>query len=602
MRSSWGQRFERYLRNNVLATQHLLEASRETPAKRFVYASSSSVYGQAEPLPTPRDAPPRPFSPYGVTKLAAEHLCGLYHGNHGARGRVAALLHGLRPAPAARHGVQPLLPRRARGAPIEIFGDGGQTRDFTFVADVVARSAPPPTADVAGGRLQHRRRLPGQRQRGAGAARGYAGRPLKVERRRGAGDVRDTGADTTRARRSSASPPHDVRRRPAGRVRVGHLGKELDIAAPGWRQAPGRRGRHPAEHHRPARRRSRSTPPTRAPAWRRRTWRRWRRSSSPRAPAGPDEVEQALFAGARPAAGRERLDARSTGTGCSTPQASLAALGGGRRTVDSARSLWAAALLALVLLTLRRRRAARLPQRPVRAGVRRAAAARPRWACSSCAVVRWRRRARRARGGRGLAAHPRLGAHHLRPRQAGQPALLQRAHPAALSRSWPSSARRLRPVVGGPGARLRRLPRLRRLVEGAGPGLHALHLPGHPLAGDQRARLPGHRPGDAQAGGGDEAHRARGVTATSRRASGCSRATTAAPTSSRAEIGRSRRTAQRVEVEGESTRPPFTAAMVGPGLQRASVPLPLSALGCPGASSAGGLLRSGRLPPRRSSA
>ncbi|MEJ7770291.1 MAG: NAD-dependent epimerase/dehydratase family protein [Geodermatophilaceae bacterium] len=78
MRTSWGPGFERYVRNNVTATQHLLEAVRAVPERRVVYASSSSVYGQAETLPTAENAMPRPASPYGVTKLAAEHLCSAY--------------------------------------------------------------------------------------------------------------------------------------------------------------------------------------------------------------------------------------------------------------------------------------------------------------------------------------------------------------------------------------------------------------------------------------------------------------------------------------------------------------------------------------------
>ncbi|MEA2123317.1 MAG: hypothetical protein QOI80_99, partial [Solirubrobacteraceae bacterium] len=83
VRSSWGGRFDTYLRNNVLATQHLLEAAREHPPARFVYASSSSIYGQAETLPTREDATPQPHSPYGTTKLAGEHMCSLYFANHG---------------------------------------------------------------------------------------------------------------------------------------------------------------------------------------------------------------------------------------------------------------------------------------------------------------------------------------------------------------------------------------------------------------------------------------------------------------------------------------------------------------------------------------
>ena len=82
MRASWGPRFDRYTHHNVQATQRLLEAARETGVK-FVYASSSSVYGDALTLPTHEDETPRPLSPYGVTKLAAEHLCVLYGEEHG---------------------------------------------------------------------------------------------------------------------------------------------------------------------------------------------------------------------------------------------------------------------------------------------------------------------------------------------------------------------------------------------------------------------------------------------------------------------------------------------------------------------------------------
>src|SRR5438552_14292646 len=78
VRASWGRSFEIYTRNNVLATQRLLEAAREVAPTKFVYASSSSVYGDAESYPTAEDVTPHPVSPYGVSKLAGEHLCSLY--------------------------------------------------------------------------------------------------------------------------------------------------------------------------------------------------------------------------------------------------------------------------------------------------------------------------------------------------------------------------------------------------------------------------------------------------------------------------------------------------------------------------------------------
>ena len=89
VRASWGREFSSYVHHNILATQRLLERYRGTPLERFVYASSSSVYGDAERYPTDESLLPRPFSPYGVTKLAGEHLVLLYGRNFGLP--VAAL-------------------------------------------------------------------------------------------------------------------------------------------------------------------------------------------------------------------------------------------------------------------------------------------------------------------------------------------------------------------------------------------------------------------------------------------------------------------------------------------------------------------------------
>jgi UDP-glucose 4-epimerase len=138
VRSSWGLRFDQYLRNNVLATQLLLEAIRGLSGKRFVYASSSSIYGDAEALPTPETATPRPHSPYGMTKLAGEHLCSLYHRNHGVE--TVALRYFSVFGPRQRPDMAFNIFCRAalRGEPITVYGDGRQTRDFTYVGDVVA--------------------------------------------------------------------------------------------------------------------------------------------------------------------------------------------------------------------------------------------------------------------------------------------------------------------------------------------------------------------------------------------------------------------------------------------------------------------------------
>ena len=115
VRSSWGARYFQYVQNNIMATQHLLDAIKERPDVRFVNASSSSVYGDAEVFPTPESAPTRPRSPYGQTKLSAEHLCSLYRANYGVDRGLAALLHRLRTSATAGHGVPHLLPRGDRG-------------------------------------------------------------------------------------------------------------------------------------------------------------------------------------------------------------------------------------------------------------------------------------------------------------------------------------------------------------------------------------------------------------------------------------------------------------------------------------------------------
>jgi len=158
VRSSWGDGFREYVEHNVLATQRLLEAALETGITRFVNASSSSVYGNARRYPTSEGDLPRPVSPYGVTKLAAEHLISLF----GARGLPAVSLryftvYGPRQRPDMA------LHQFLRGAscdePIPVFGDGQQRRQFTFVADVVdatLRAATTPDAvgqvlNIAGG-------------------------------------------------------------------------------------------------------------------------------------------------------------------------------------------------------------------------------------------------------------------------------------------------------------------------------------------------------------------------------------------------------------------------------------------------------------------
>jgi nucleoside-diphosphate-sugar epimerase len=149
VRPSWGSTFDPYVQANIVATQRLLETLREIPIKRLVFASSSSIYGDAEMFPTKETALPRPVSPYGMTKLAAEHLAFVYMRNFGIP--VTALryftVYGPRQRPdmAFCRFMQALVENQEIG----VFGDGEQTREFTYVSDAVDGTVKAATADVA---------------------------------------------------------------------------------------------------------------------------------------------------------------------------------------------------------------------------------------------------------------------------------------------------------------------------------------------------------------------------------------------------------------------------------------------------------------------
>ncbi len=132
VRASWGASFECYTTWNVLSTQHLLEAMKGTGA-RMVYASSSSVYGETKLLPMSEEHRPQPMSPYGVTKLAAEHLASSTCRNFRRADRFAALTLPSTDRAAARHGLSQVHPRRRAGQTDHLYGRGEQTRDFTVI-------------------------------------------------------------------------------------------------------------------------------------------------------------------------------------------------------------------------------------------------------------------------------------------------------------------------------------------------------------------------------------------------------------------------------------------------------------------------------------
>ncbi len=218
VRASWGRDFTHYTDHNILATQRLLEAALAAGGPRVVNASSSSVYGDAPTLPLREDASCRPVSPYGVTKLAAEHLALLYHKNFGLPTVSLRFFTVYGPRQRPDMAFHRFLRAARDGDGVRVFGDGGQTRDFTFVADIVAANR---AAAVSG--------HPGSVYNVGGGERlalldvlrtieEVTGRPLRlVHEEAQKGDMRDTLADTSAARRdlgfrSTVSLPEGLRR------------------------------------------------------------------------------------------------------------------------------------------------------------------------------------------------------------------------------------------------------------------------------------------------------------------------------------------------------------------------------------------------------
>jgi len=208
VRRSWGKEFQVYTGLNVDATQALLEACAKAPIERLVYASSSSVYGDDVAIPMTETALPQPVSPYGVTKLAAEQLCHLYYVNYGVPAVSLRYFTVYGPRQRPDMGFNRFFRAILDGQPLIQFGDGLQTRDFTFVADAVTATA---AAAVRG--------VPGRVYNIGGGSRvslkevfdllgRVSGRPVVIDQQGPQkGDMRDTYADTTRARQDLAFAP-----------------------------------------------------------------------------------------------------------------------------------------------------------------------------------------------------------------------------------------------------------------------------------------------------------------------------------------------------------------------------------------------------------
>ncbi len=137
VRKSWGDNFSVYLKNNIEATQKLLEVAKNLNLKKFIYASSSSVYGNCPDLPMSETSPLHPFSPYGVTKLAAENLCLLYCKNYGVPSISLRFFTVYGPGQRPDMAFHKFFKAMAKDKQIPVYGDGNQTRDFTYIDDVI---------------------------------------------------------------------------------------------------------------------------------------------------------------------------------------------------------------------------------------------------------------------------------------------------------------------------------------------------------------------------------------------------------------------------------------------------------------------------------
>jgi nucleoside-diphosphate-sugar epimerase len=208
VRASWGRDFEHYSDHNVLGSQRVLEAALAAGGPLVVYASSSSVYGETPELPLREDGRCRPVSPYGVTKLAAEHLAVLYNRSFGLPTVSLRYFTVYGPRQRPDMAFHRFLRAARDGQPVRVFGDGRQTRDFTFVSDIVAatRAAavsgrPGSVYNVGGGERVELNRVLQLIEK-------VSERPLQIQREEAQrGDMRDTFADTTAARKDLGFAP-----------------------------------------------------------------------------------------------------------------------------------------------------------------------------------------------------------------------------------------------------------------------------------------------------------------------------------------------------------------------------------------------------------
>ncbi|MBW2647208.1 MAG: GDP-mannose 4,6-dehydratase [Deltaproteobacteria bacterium] len=208
IRASWGTNFRTYSDNNILATQMLLEAAKKSPVKKFVYASSSSVYGDTTDLPMRESSVTRPVSPYGVSKMAAEHLCYLYYKNFGVPTVSLRYFTVYGPRQRPDMAFHRFLKWILEGTPLQMYGDGEQSRDFTHISDIVdanwlafQKGAPGEVFNIGGGSRVTMNQVISIMEEITGSAATVDYQQVQK------GDVRHTSADMTKARKGLGYKP-----------------------------------------------------------------------------------------------------------------------------------------------------------------------------------------------------------------------------------------------------------------------------------------------------------------------------------------------------------------------------------------------------------
>jgi nucleoside-diphosphate-sugar epimerase len=208
--ASWGETFQTYIDSNIRAMQRLLEAARDQPTlRRFVYASSSSVYGNTRDLPARETGMTAPVSPYGVTKLAGEHLCHLYATNFGVPTVSLRYFTVYGPRQRPDMAIHKFIRAALIGQPITVYGDGSQTRDFTFISDIIAANLAAAFRPLAAGSIYNT----GGGSRISVTAlialiQELAGQQTEIRHiAKQAGDAEHTAADLTAAQRDLAFAP-----------------------------------------------------------------------------------------------------------------------------------------------------------------------------------------------------------------------------------------------------------------------------------------------------------------------------------------------------------------------------------------------------------